>query len=227
MSDSIDRDQIHADANLSEIRRLWPQLAEALHPGTARRWSEHQDDEEQAARRDALARQERAERDMDAPGYTRAPAVIPVLSTLIAERFAMVELEDNVRDVLGFASLRGRDTVEACMWISSAVPALADHPDLLEHVRRETSRSLRAVKRAIGDSEQVQRIKAPCPICGSLSLRAFPERELVVCINGDCRCAHDECGCQDGRRHRWVYDEWPWLAGLLNADLAAAEEESA
>ncbi|MEV7969016.1 hypothetical protein AB0O34_23940 [Sphaerisporangium sp. NPDC088356] len=77
---------------------------------------------------------------------------------------------------------------------------------------------------ALGDTEPVHRLDARCPICDARSLRALPDRELVVCVNGSCQCGDDECGChyERPRRHQWDYDEWPWLAHVLGAGLEAS-----
>jgi hypothetical protein len=59
-------------------------------------------------------------------------------------------------------------------------------------------------------------------------MRAFPERELIICVNGDCRCHADDCPCQWERpiRHRWSFSEWPWLATVLDEGIGVFEDAS-
>lgn len=220
--DRIGQDSVHAQQSLDDIRELWTDLQNALEPGTARRWTERPDSDAEAARRQKLDAQERADRTAEAPGYTRAPLNVTVLDTLISERFALVELEQEIRETLGFRTLPGRDAVEAAGWIGSALPALADHPDLLEHTRQEAARCATALRGAMNDTEPVHPIKAGCPVCDSMSLRAFPERELIACINPACRCEDDNCECQQGRRHRWRREQWNWLGQVIGVELEQA-----
>jgi hypothetical protein len=216
-------DAVHAQASLDEIRKLWPDLDSSLELGTARRWTERPDTEDEAHRRQQQDAAERLDRTPEAPGYTRAPLNITVLDTLIAETFALVELEQEIREKLGFRQVPARDAVEAAGWIGSALPALQNDPDLLEHTRREADRCARALRAALNDAEPVHPIKAGCPVCDAMSLRAFPEREVIACINPACRCGDAGCGCQDGRRHRWRATGWDWLAQVIGVQLEAAD----
>ncbi len=178
------------------------------------------------------------------PGYSRSPAADDALSVMVSVAADLTWLEDEVRKQLGFIALdehhevqaahrlrqslprlAGRDAVAAATWLRSALPSLTDHADLARHAERELARMRRAVSRALGDSEAVHPIKAPCPICSCMSLRSFPERELIICIHEKCRCTEADCRCSiDSRyRHRWPRDRWPWLARVLGVDLEQGE----
>jgi len=83
------------------------------------------------------------------------------------------------------------------------------------------------VRQAVGTADQIRVIAAPCPICDTFALRAFlTSQEVIVCTNVKCRCDQADCGCHDGYQHRWRYhpdpryDEWQWLATILEEDLA-------
>ncbi len=79
----------------------------------------------------------------------------------------------------------------------------------------------RQAARALGDVEQINKLKERCTICGALSLRAFPERGVVVCANDECRCGEESCGCNADRprRHQWPIS---FFAALYGSDLEAA-----
>ncbi|WP_405869002.1 hypothetical protein OG407_30675 [Streptomyces sp. NBC_01515] len=47
-------------------------------------------------------------------------------------------------------------------------------------------------------------------VCDSVSLRAFPERGAVLCVNLACRCPAPDCGCHDDPAHRHGWDEGEW-----------------
>ncbi len=46
-----------------------------------------------------------------------------------------------------------------------------------------------------------------CPWCDSVSLRAFPDRGAVLCVNPACRCPEPDCGCHDDPAYRHTWDE--------------------
>lgn len=308
-----------AATQLDELARDWPRAQSSLELGTARRWSEREQDLDEAGNRVPVPVAERCpdcralrrrtpgyeQRDDDgqvlhvfpgrpycpngcdgggrplggsstatapvtpgAPGYTRAPLNVGALDQLTGVGAAVVELEDNVRDALGFHQaerhvlvelhrdlpggwhppivdprppqlvvparlvqpsnagptpqlLATRDPVDAIGWLQRALPALDrdEHADLLTHLMKETGRAARVLRSALGDTEQVAPIKAPCPICDAMSLRAFPERDVVVCVNDGCTCTSEACAyCPKGRRHRWPRDDWDRLALVLGVD---------
>lgn len=179
------------------------------------------------------------------PGYTRSPIADDQLSVMVSVSADLAWLEDDVREKLGFIPLdehdpvreahrhrhgvprlAGRDAMAAATWLRDALPALTEHADLARHVADELSRLRRTVRRSLGDTEDVHPIKAPCPICSCMSLRAFPERELIVCVNDRCRCSEAGCPCTSTshpQRHRWTRDRWPWLAQVLGVDLEPAK----
>jgi hypothetical protein len=176
-----------------------------------------------------------------APGYSRSPASDDALSVLVSVGTDLAWLEDSIRTTLGFTALdeqdelheahrhrnsmsrlSGRDPMQAAAWLRDALPALVEHAEMARHVDRELTRMTRTVRRSLGDIEPVHLIKAPCPICDCLSLRAFPERELIVCIHENCQCSDPDCGCTNSTRrfrHRWRRDQWSWLAQVLGVDL--------
>lgn len=179
------------------------------------------------------------------PGYTRSPVSDDALSVLVSVGTDLVWLEDNVREQLDLAPLderdpvreahrhrhgqprlAGRDPLTAAKWLLKALPALTEHADLARHVEQECRRLARTVRYALGDVEDVHPIKAPCPVCSCMSLRAFPERELIVCVNDRCSCTDPSCRCDavdHPRRHRWPRDQWDWLAQVLGVELEHAD----
>ncbi|MDH2429333.1 hypothetical protein [Sphaerisporangium sp. TRM90804] len=221
-------DLVYAD--LDNLRSSLPQLRAALVPGTPRRWSQHDLTDEARARADALAVAEREAKHVNmgqglkSLGDGRAPLSLSVLDVLADIEAAVVDLEAAVVDRLGQTRLAGASPAERITRLVGLLDRIAATEDLAEHVADEAHRMKRQARRALGDVEPVHRLAGRCPICDGMSLRAMPERELVVCVNVACRCNTDECPCNatQPRRHRWLYNEWPWLAQLLADDLENA-----
>ncbi|MFI6732097.1 hypothetical protein ACIBI9_04120 [Nonomuraea sp. NPDC050451] len=215
---------------LDAVRRALPELDAALVPGTRRRWSQHDLTPEQRDRMDTLARAERVDRVANAArgiialGDGRAPLDLGVLVTLDDITLSITELEAAACDRIGITPLAGASTVERIGRLVGLLDRIAAHDDLAEHVEAEAVRLSRSASRALGDAEPIHRLDARCPVCDARSLRAFPEREVVLCINSACQCDHEDCPCHRDRpiRHRWHFGEWPWLAQVLADDLEEA-----
>ncbi len=93
---------------------------------------------------------------------------------------------------------------------------------LAAHVRDELRRMARRCGRALGDTESMVRVGGRCPWCDSVSLRAFPARRAVLCVNPACRCSGPDCDCRTDPafRHVWHEDAWSALVADGGADLA-------
>lgn len=122
----------------------------------------------------------------------------------------MIELEEAVRDRLGLTRARRATVPERLRRIAALLDGVAADPVLAAHVRDETRRMARRCARALGDTETVVRVSGRCPWCDSVSLRAFPDRAAVLCVNPACRCSAPDCGCHDdpAYRHTWNEGEW-------------------
>lgn len=223
---STDRTYQH----LAALRDALPDLDDAMVPGTPRRWAEHDLTPDQRTRQDARAIAERHDKTVNlaagikALGDGQAPLRLDILDTRTHITAAVAELEDAVCDTLGLTPLAGADTTQRISRLVGLLDRIAHHPDLADHVHTEAARLHHRATRALGDSEIVRRLNARCHLCDARSLRAFPERELVVCVNATCRCPDETCGCHNDppRRHRWPFTTWPWLAQILAEDIGVA-----
>lgn len=220
----------HVYANLAELRDRLPRLDHALALGTPRRWSQRDLTPTQRERQDAQARLDKAARDWNARhgisalGASRAPLSVAVLDAKAAIAAGVTTTEDAVCEWLGLTPLAGATTRERITRIISLLARIEALDELATWVDAEAARLNRQARAVLGDSEPVHRLDARCPVCDARSLRAFPEREVVICVNDDCACTDDACPCNAARprRHRWAYAQWPWLAQLLDRDLEAA-----
>ncbi|MCC5580608.1 hypothetical protein IMZ11_33820 [Microtetraspora sp. AC03309] len=212
---------------LSAVRTALPLLGAALVPGTPRRWSQRDLTDEQRARLDQLARAEREAkhanlaRGIKVLGTGPAPLRLDVLDVQADIAAGVTELEDAVTEKLELTLLAGASTAERISRIIGLLDRIAVHEDLADHVHAEAVRLRRLAARALGEDEQVVRLNARCHVCDARSLRAFPEREVVACLNNACRCDDKECPCHDDppRRHRWAFSEWPWLAQVIAEEI--------
>ncbi|MFJ1550195.1 hypothetical protein [Streptomyces sp. NPDC088246] len=104
----------------------------------------------------------------------------------------VVELEEAVRDRLGLRRLAAAPVPVRLRRIAELLEQIGLHPDLAAHVEDETRRMARRCARALGDPEQLVRVAGRCPACDCVSLRAFPERGTVMCVNPACRHTLEE-----------------------------------
>ncbi|MBN6054538.1 hypothetical protein JYK22_21530, partial [Nonomuraea sp. RK-328] len=135
-------------------------------------------------------------RGIKALGDGRAPLRLDVLDAMADIASSVPELEDAVCDRLALTPLAQATTAERITRLVGLLDRIDLHEDLAEHVHAEALRLRRLATTAIGDVEQVRKLKFRCHICDATSMRAFPERELIICVNSDCRCDDDECACQ-------------------------------
>lgn len=212
---------------LAELRDRIPRLGDALAGGTPRRWQERDLTTEQREQQDARALQERAYKEWNATrgfsalGDGRAPLDLSVLDAIAGIEAGVVAVETTVCEWLALTPLVGASPQERITRLIGLLTRIEALDDLAAWVDTEAARLNRWARRAIGDAEPVHKIRARCPVCDAMSLRAFPERETVCCVNDACRCGDQSCGCNAARprRHRWPYEQWAWLARVLDNDL--------
>jgi hypothetical protein len=220
--------------HLAALREALHHLDDALIPGTPRRWAERDLTDEQRQRMDQRAVEEREAkmanlaRGIKTLGDGRAPLRLDVLDTMADIAVSVPDLEAAVCDRLEITPLERATTSERIGRLVNLLDRIDLHEDLAEHVNTEALRLRRQAAKAIGDVEQIRKLRFRCYICDATSMRAFPERELIICVNGGCRCNADGCPCQWERpvRHRWSFNEWPWLASLLDEGIGDAEVAS-
>ncbi|WP_349253918.1 hypothetical protein [Streptomyces sp. BPTC-684] len=99
----------------------------------------------------------------------------------------VVELEEAVRERLCLRPAAPAPVVARLRRVAGLLDRVRELPDLAEHVTEETRRMARRCARELGDPEQMIRLDGRCPACGSVSLRIFPERGAVLCVNPVCR----------------------------------------
>ncbi|MFF1381178.1 hypothetical protein [Streptomyces sp. NPDC058308] len=104
----------------------------------------------------------------------------------------VVELEEAVRDRLGLRRITAAPVPVRLRRLAELLDAVAGLPDLAAHVEAEARRMSRRCARALGDPEQLVRLPGRCPACDSVSLRAFPERGVAMCVNPPCRHVLDD-----------------------------------
>ncbi|WP_232792642.1 hypothetical protein [Actinacidiphila yeochonensis] len=215
--------------------RQFPELSEELAPGRGRPREAGHDAETRAraeqarrARESRLLREERQDaltvqqrHGLAVPGHSAAPLRLHVSDAIRDISDGVVELEEAVHAKLGLPLPRRAPVPERLLRVGALLGVIAGQPVLARHVRDEARRMARRCARALGDTEQMVRVPGRCPFCDSVSLRAFPARRAVLCVNPACRCADADCGCRDDAAYRHVWDEAAWGA-LGNRDGFAA-----
>jgi hypothetical protein len=98
----------------------------------------------------------------------------------------VVELEEAVRERLGLRAVPPAPVPVRLRRIAGLLERIAADPVLAAHVEDETRRMSARCARTLGEPEQLVRLPGRCPACDSVSLRAFPERAEVRCVNPVC-----------------------------------------
>lgn len=230
-------DRVGSDTALwiAALVRQFPDLCDELAPGRGA-VSTAPVPSPRTTRDDELVRTERREALLQqqahgtaAPGHSAAPLRLYVSDAIRDITDGVVELEEAVCARLGVPRPRRAPVPERLRRLAGLLDAIGEHPVLARHVRDELRRMARRCARVLGDTEQVVRVSGRCPWCDSVSLRAFPERRAVLCVNPACRCTAEDCGCHDdpAYRHLWPEGEWAALAaaaGCTGEELDAAME---
>lgn len=205
----------HAALWISTLLQQFPELSAELAPGRAS--AVHRPAAPPPADLAGRLREERAEallmqqrHGLAVPGHSAAPLRLHISDTIRDITDGVTELEEAVRDRLGLPRVRRAPVAERLRRIAALLDGIAADPVLAAHVRDETRRMARRCARALGDTETVVRVSGRCPWCDSVSLRAFPDRDAVLCVNPACRCTDPLCGCHDdpAYRHTWAEGEW-------------------
>lgn len=197
-------DRIRASHWITVLRRQFPELQAELTP------SPH---------RPGLGRQ-RGGADRHGPSE---PLRLRVSDTVRDITDGVVELEEAVHDRLGLPPA-GRGTVEVRLArLAGLLERVEADPVLMRHLLDEVSGLARRCSGTLGDAEPVVRLRGRCPLCASVSLRAFPLRRAVLCINPGCRCPYTGCGCHADRAHRHSWPEGEWAELAAGGALALEE----
>lgn len=214
---------------LSSLRGQLVLLPEARLIGTPRRWVERDlsaaDLRKQADdyKTDKYFRAENDAKGIKATGNSKAPLRLEVFDAMMDISESLRELEAAVCDRLGLTPLKGYDGGARITRIIGLLERITVIDDIADHVLRESARLNRKARQALGDTEPIHKIKARCPICDSMSLRAFTERELVICVDPGCECDDEECPCKYDKpvRHMWPFDQWEDLSATLDERKSA------
>ncbi|MFR9795514.1 hypothetical protein ACL02U_06340 [Streptomyces sp. MS06] len=219
---------------ITALLRDFPELSRELapgrpSPGASTRSGAAPEDPRRRAAQDALVRRERREallmeqrHGTPVLGHSAAPLRLHVSDAIRDITDGVTELDEAVHAKLSLPRPRRTPVPQRLRRLAGLLDAVADDPVLARHVRDETRRMARRCARTLGDTESVVRVAGRCPWCDSVSLRAFPDRRAVLCVNPACRCTDEECGCHDdpAYRHLWPEEQWQTLAGVAGADAA-------
>lgn len=199
--------------------RQFPDLLEELAPSAGSRPASvrHVSGPAERAARAAAAAAEHAEalrneqqHGLAVPGHTAAPVRLHISDALRDITDGVIELEEALFDRLRLGRPRRAPVPERLARVAALTGRTAADPTLARHTRNELRRMARRCSRALGETEAMVRLSGHCPWCDSVSLRAFPDRDAVLCVNPGCRCADETCDCatDPAFRHLWERDAW-------------------
>ncbi|MFD7918937.1 hypothetical protein ACFV3R_06925 [Streptomyces sp. NPDC059740] len=209
------------------LLRLFPELLAELAPsaGSRPRSPRPAPSPADRAAEAALLRAERADalhnerlHGLSVPGHSSAPVRLYVSDAIRDITDGVAELDEAVHERLGLGRPRRMSVPERLVRIGSLLERVAADAVLAAHVRSELRRMARRCARALGETEPVVRLPGRCPWCDSVSLRVFPERDAVLCVNPGCRCGYPGCDCGVDPAFRHLWDRDAWEAGRAGAD---------
>ncbi|MFI6609568.1 hypothetical protein [Streptomyces sp. NPDC050507] len=211
----------------ASLSRHFPDLLGELAPSAGSRppTVRHAPGPAERAARAALSRTEREEalrneqRGLAVPGPSAAPVRLHISDALRDISDGVVELEEALLGRLGSDRPRRAPVPERLARIAGLLTHTASDPTLARHARDELRRMARRCARALGETETMVRLPGRCPWCNSVSLRAFPDRGAVLCVNPACRCADEACDCatDPAFRHLWEGDVRPASGAVASA----------
>ncbi|WP_149183946.1 hypothetical protein [Streptomyces sp. TRM49041] len=139
-----------------------------------------------------------------------APLRLHVSDTIRDITDGVVELDEAVHDRLRLPRPRRAQVPQRLTRVAGLLDHAGGDPVLVTHIRDEARRMARRCSRALGEAEPVVRVEGRCPWCDSVSLRAFPARRSVLCVNPACHCGDELCDCRTdpAYRHAWPEEEW-------------------
>ncbi|MGW0939218.1 hypothetical protein [Streptomyces sp. NPDC002666] len=154
-------------------------------------------------------------------GPTTAPLRLHVSDAIRDITDGVVELDEAAHDRLHLPRPRRAQVTDRLLRVAALLGQAAGDALLTAHIRDESRRMARRCTRALGAAEPVARVRGRCPWCDSVSLRAFPARRAVLCVNPACRCTGQDCDCRTdpAHRHAWSEGAWARLAAESGGDL--------
>ncbi|MEU6389785.1 hypothetical protein [Streptomyces sp. NPDC046939] len=158
---------------ISTLIRQFPELVEELVPSTGGRLRERPG-------------------PSSGSGGGAAPVRLYVSDAVRDITDGVCELEEAVRERLGLRPVPAAPVPVRLRRIAGLLDRVDADPVLAAHVEEETRRMAHRCARVLGDTEQMVRLPGRCPRCDSVSLRAFPERAEVRCVNPACRHVLEE-----------------------------------
>jgi hypothetical protein len=159
---------------ISTLARQFPDLVTALVPSTG------------------VPLRERPGSGAFGGGRGTAPVRLYVSDAVRDITDGVTELEEAVRERLGLRPVPPAPVPVRLRRIAGLLGRIGADAILATHVEDETRRMARRCARVLGDPEQMVRLAGRCPACDSVSLRAFPERAEVRCVNPVCRHVLEE-----------------------------------
>lgn len=217
-------------------------IIEAKHRGTARPWQQPADlDPGQREERDAHARQERADRTVEAIGEHPAPLHLDVLDLLVDLLATADDLAEKVARAAGVDRLPPVASVgtspEPYLRHAAAHLAAACAADvqLRAYVEHEASRLRYEVAKHLGEFVYGQRLAAHCPWCAggamqgyTLRVREVQGEPAVVCESGTCEPPSEDCGTWARGNPAWpISREGAWLADRIDRMREGASDSCA
>lgn len=216
-------------ADLNLVMEYWPAVADLRDPASHAPRPSAVINLMQRAELDYQARQERAERDVDAPGGHKDAAraeVLDLLAQITADADEACDtiaahIHDGWRPDPPTTAFADPRTMLG--WAAAQLHRVDDHD--LRHVAAIASRMAAEVSRALYLAPDGQTLKTHCPWCKgglsgaySLRVRLLPGHLVAIVCESDIPCEPPsrKVGTWLRGRPAWPFSDWRWLANELH-----------
>lgn len=157
---------------------------------------------------------ERTARSVPGP---RLPLRVDVLDAMLDIQNDTIGAEANLRAATSQDQMPNSNTVRSLHWVADTLEGwpVDNRPAWLEAFVNTISGRHTQVKILLGLEQRPLTARLRCPYCDK-SLVIKLDQGLLLCRNHACRCAADDCNCQNGKGHLWRETDWPRLGLMLD-----------
>lgn len=147
----------------------------------------------------------------------RLPLRLDVLDTLIQMQSDTLTWEAFLRTETNQPGIPNGNATRSLYWVAEALEKWPqdNRPKWIVALVETVAGRHTQVKILLGLEQRPLTARLRCPYCEK-SLVIKLDQGLLLCRNHACRCAAEDCECQNGKGHQWRETDWPRLGLMLD-----------